>query len=197
MTRLAYARSRRSTNMTNLEIQPSRSTLALLGFITALICARGAWACETHANEAWTKAAHVLNFVKFVEWPNELPNTIEICFSGADDVRNSLASAVVGKSVGARSIVVRELTREEAHECHVLYLGSSGERNAAAKVAELPALTIGDAEDFTRRGGVIRLYKEHDRVQFSINIANARRSGLQVSSNLLRLAASVEHEEGA
>ena len=72
--------------------------------------------------------------------------------------------------------------------CQVVYL--SGER--AGIPIHHAALTIGESEDFTRRGGVIRLYTESNRLRFVINVENAKREGIQVSSNLLKLATYVE-----
>jgi hypothetical protein len=52
-------------------------------------------------------------------------------------------------------------------------------------------LTIGDGEDFARRGGVIALVRQDSRFQFDINLAAAERAGLRVDATLLGLARQV------
>jgi hypothetical protein len=51
---------------------------------------------------------------------------------------------------------------------------------------------VSDAARFTTRGGMIGFVLDDDRVRFDINLAAARRSGLQISSRLLRVARKVE-----
>jgi hypothetical protein len=140
------------------------------------------------------KAAYVFNFVKFVDSPEwASTDVIEICVLGAEDVRAALAAASADKTVGTRRIVVRSIIQPSATErCDVFYVDSSERSRDIAPALSRSALTIGDAGDFTREGGVIRLYMESNRLRFVVNVENARRSGLQVSSNLLKLATRIE-----
>jgi hypothetical protein len=55
-----------------------------------------------------------------------------------------------------------------------------------------PILTVGDAADFIGRGGMIRFAEVANRIRFEINPGAAERSGLRVSSRLLRLAEIVD-----
>ncbi|MFL6549726.1 MAG: YfiR family protein [Povalibacter sp.] len=145
--------------------------------------------------EAQLKAAYVFNFVKFVDWEGHAwADVLAICFEGADDVREALALAVADKSVGTRKILVRAATGPvDKDRCNVVYVDSA--RVASARwSASSSALTIGDTEDFTRTGGIIRLYTDSNRLRFIVNVGNARRAGLQISSNLLKLATHVEQE---
>ena len=48
------------------------------------------------------------------------------------------------------------------------------------------------AKGFARNGGIIELFTEENRLKFIINVDNARRAGLRISSRLLQLAATVE-----
>jgi hypothetical protein len=149
---------------------------------------------ETADNrEAQLKAAYIFNFVKFVEWLARPPtDAIRVCFSGAPSVHGALAAATVDKEVSGRRIAVRSLGRgEPMDECEVLYI--DGE-SAAIEHVPVRVLTIGDAKDFTRGGGVIQLYTESNRLRFVVNVDNAKRAGLQVSSHLLKLATRVEQE---
>lgn len=162
-----------------------------------MLCEAGALAAAAPASrEAQMKAAYVFNFVKFIDWPQAPDEAISICFVGAEEVRNALADSTAEKKVAGRSIAVRSLmsAKDSAEQCNVLYFDSSEGARHTALASMVGALTIGDAGDFTRAGGVIRLYMESNRLRFTVNVENAKRSGLQVSSNLLKLATRVEQE---
>lgn len=139
-------------------------------------------------------AAYVFNFIKFIDWPAEASGgEVEVCFSGADDIRTALAEAVRDKPVGERRIKVRT-QNGDLTDCDVLYVDSAGPVKLPAQNAE-SMLTIGDGAEFTREGGVIRLYVESNRLRFAINMDHAKRARLQVSSNLLKLASRIEQEQ--
>jgi len=53
-------------------------------------------------------------------------------------------------------------------------------------------LTVSEIENFAHRGGVIQLKKENNRIVFEINIEAARRAGLAMNSQLLKLAKIVK-----
>lgn len=152
------------------------------------------------SREAQLKAAYIFNFIKFVEWPNPRPaDTLVVCFLGANDVLDAFAAATADKSVGARGMIARSISRQKGDEsarCDVLYVDSSEESDPKLSFDEA-TLTIGDARDFTRSGGIVRLHMESNRLRFTINMDNAKRARLQVSSNLLKLATQVEQGAGS
>lgn len=161
-------------------------TLGLLG-ASVSVCAAAEPAADRHAQMT---AAYVYNFIKFVEWPpSALKEDLAVCFVGAPEVRAALAAASANKQATAKRIVARDVPAGRSLEgCQVLFLSGK----SAALTAHEAALTIGDSADFTERGGVIRLYTESNRLRFVINVENAKREGIQVSSNLLKLATHVE-----
>ena len=145
------------------------------------------------ARQAKLAAAYVFNFVKFIEWPATSPvEGLEVCFSGADDIRMALTEAVRDKSVGERRISVRAIAQAAGYSgCHVLYVDSLSTLKVPSQSSE-GILTIGDSPTFTAGGGVIRLYVDNNRLRFIINVHHAKRARLQVSSNLLKLATRIE-----
>lgn len=144
--------------------------------------------------ESDVKAAFVLNFIKFVEWPASAFSSPEdpIVFSvlGDDPVATSLAS-LDGKKVSGRRVVVRKVPGLPAlGRCHVLFVGAS-EKAALAPilgaVQRWPALTVADFEGFAERGGTIGFVRQDDRVGFEINEEAALKAGLKVNAKLLYL----------
>lgn len=147
--------------------------------------------------EAQLQAGYLLNFAKLVDWPATPAGTaITFCFLGGDTIHDALATDLEKRSVGTRPVSLRHLrTLTESAGCDVLYVdGKSSADKSTALPSQMHMLTVGDAEAFLSEGGMIQLFTEKNRLRFRINIHNAKRAGLNVSSNLLQLAASVERE---
>lgn len=172
-------------------------TSALAGMVMTL-AGHATGADALPSREAQMKAAYVFNFLKFIEWQKPVSiETLEVCFLGAKDVLEALAISSTDKTVGSRRIAVRPMTTPDTDlsaRCDVLYVDASEDLTSQSPAHRESILTIGDADDFTEQGGVIRLHMESNRLRFTINVDNAKRSGLYVSSNLLKLATRVEQE---
>jgi hypothetical protein len=97
-------------------------------------------------------------------------------------------------------VVVRRIASPgEAGGCHVLFVGETEAAHAEQVVAQVsarPILTVGDAEGFARRGGMINFTRRGSRLGFEINRSAVRRAGLDLSSQLLKLAELVPDESG-
>ena len=57
-------------------------------------------------------------------------------------------------------------------------------------------LTVGDVKGFAQRGGMINLTKEGRRLRFEVNRRAAERTGIHLSSQLLKLADLVDDGGG-
>jgi hypothetical protein len=150
---------------------------------------------DVQRREDQFKAAYLFNFVKFVEWPSSASaDTLTVCFLGGEGVHEALESGIDAKRVGARKLVARRLERPaSAASCEVLYADSASVDVTLA--TGLPVLTISDAPQFAAHGGMIELFTENHRLRFVINVAHVQKAGLRISSDLLKLAASVQREE--
>lgn len=169
-----------------------------LMFASAVLCLQSG-ASEPVGREDRLKAAFLINFAQFVQWPTPTGETFTLCLLGADGVRDALAEAAArNKKIVGGALAVHSLASGAAiDDCRLLFIESSrldaGDR--AREHADKPILTVSDAASFASTGGMIELFAENNRLRFRINVANAQRAGLHVSSDLLRLAASVEREE--
>jgi hypothetical protein len=179
-----------------------RRPFIFIAFIRALCVAGGllcfdALAQETVARADALKAAYLLNFAQFVEWPANTGDTLTICVAGAEGVGEVLGRAVEAKKKPAgRNLSVRGLKSGATPEgCHVLFIDarvvSQNEHYLRDHVTQ-PLLTVSDVEKFAQHGGMIELFAENNRLRFNINVDNASKAGLHISSNLLQLAAAVE-----
>jgi uncharacterized protein DUF4154 len=144
------------------------------------------------------KAAFLYHFVEFVEWPANapLPATITIGVLGKDPFGDLLDRAILHKVVMGRPLAVRRFeTVEELQPCQILFVSSSEMSRlpeAFARLDGAPVLTVGEADRFARRGGMIGFLFEEDRVRLEINLAAAEATGLRVSSKLLSVARLVK-----
>lgn len=142
------------------------------------------------------KAAFLYNFVKFVEWPADAfagtRSPLTICVYGEDPFGASLDGAVRGETVGERSLLVqRPQALDRLRDCHVLFVSRSERprmREILSRLERAPVLTVGDSDGFLREGGMINFVLEENKIRFLINQEAAERSGLRISSKLLRLA---------
>jgi len=143
------------------------------------------------------RAGYLLNFAKFVEWPSlGATDVLNICFVGGMGIRDSFAAGAAGKQVGTHSFVTRALSGRASPEgCQVLYVEAAAPfaREYIGTVANPALLTVGDAQDFLMNGGIIELFSDSNRLRFNVNLDNARRAGLRISSSLLQLASRIEN----
>lgn len=185
-----------------MRLQPwSRLSLRLrlrLGpLVAALLLGVGACRPALALDAHPLKAAVVFNLLGFVQWPGEsdLPpmTPLRLCAERGGPLWPHLL-ALNDRVVRQFRLVLRELPgADNGPPCDVLLVEREGgaRRLPARTGPPSPVLLIGDAEGGAEPGVVIALQMRGDRVAFDIDLAAARRSSLQVSSKLLRLARSV------
>jgi hypothetical protein len=146
-------------------------------------------------SEYEVKAAFLLNFIKFIEWParpDENPTApFPICIVGDDPFGPSLEHIVSGESQNDRRIVVERVDHVQP-SCRVLFIGESVKEPAKMIASAGPGvLTVGENERFIRDGGMIGFVVVNRRIRFDINQRAAVRGALEISSRLLNVARSV------
>ncbi|MBI5693608.1 MAG: YfiR family protein [Verrucomicrobia bacterium] len=175
-----------------------RLPLLCLAGLAGVVCLLGAAAPApgsgaTARGEHEVKAAFLLNFARFVEWPaTGGTGALVIGVAGPSPVFEPLQAMVAGETVRGRRILVHALTEnEDPRSCQVLFVSrESGAETAALvrQVAGLPILTVGEADTFCALGGMINLFLEGSAIRFEVNRTALADSGLRVSSRLLQLA---------
>jgi len=150
------------------------------------------------------KAVFLLNFSRFVEWPEsafEAPDApFVLCIYGRDPFGEVLDATVAGEKVGTREVSVRRISDvADASACHILFVHHSEQARLAEILTALDhrsTLTVSDSDRRARRGEMIRLVTDNDRVRLRIDVEAARAAGLTLSSNLLRAAEIVGRSGG-
>lgn len=146
------------------------------------------------------KAAFLYNFAKFVTWPTQVfpaaDAPVVFCLAGDDPFQELLETTTKDRKVEGRPILIRRLPADAPLAgCHLVFSSESDGARVAhvlQRAAGAGALTVGEAEEFLPRGGMIRLLVDEGKVRFDISTRSAEQAGLKVSSQLLKLARSVE-----
>lgn len=145
-------------------------------------------------DDAQVKAAFLLNFLKFVTWPDASADApLEVVVLGDEDLAKVLEEAAAKQVVAGRAVAVRSVrtAREIGGAPHLLFIGASERERLPALLREFegrPVLTVGDGAGYGRAGVVLNFYTSDTRIRFEANTTAAARAGLQISSHLLRLA---------
>jgi hypothetical protein len=149
------------------------------------------------AEEYEIKAAFLLNFTKFVGWPETAfageHSPLGICILGEDPFGNALNEIVKGEAVNGHELVVHRIRRSpEPKSCQVLFVARS-EREVARALTELGpgVLTVGEGDKFLEDGGIIAFVIDGRRVRFDIDQGAATRAMLMLSSQLMNVARKV------
>jgi YfiR/HmsC-like len=149
------------------------------------------------------EAAYLFNFGKFVAWPASASSPhrpLTICVLGEDPFGSALDRIVAGEKIGGRAVVDKKISNADAaHACSILYVSSSEATRIdkiLAALKDAPVLTVSDIPDFAQRGGIIQFVLRDNRVRFLVNLGPAQHEGLSLSSELLKVAVSVQRAEG-
>lgn len=161
---------------------------------------------EAHAqdssvsSEYLIKAGFIYNFANLVQWPANAfaqpDSPIVIGILGEDPFGTVLDRVLAGKKVNGRVFLVKRLKSvTDLKECHIVFVSSSEMTHLADAihvVKGMPILTIGEIPGFAKRGGMINLVLEDNKVHFEVNVEAAKEADLNISSRLLALARIVQ-----
>ncbi len=167
----------------------------LAGVVTVLA---GACAAQAKPTEYQVKAAYLYNFGKFVTWPQAQPEsqTFNVCILGRDPFGSELDGVLSNATIGNKKAVAKRITDPSGAEgCHIVFVSSS-ESGALERILpalnKMHALTVSDMPRFVDHGGMIQFVMDAGRVRFDVNLSAAENSGLNLSSQLLKVASQVK-----
>jgi hypothetical protein len=149
--------------------------------------------------EYQVKAAYLLNFTRYVEWPAQAFTSptapIDICVLGTDPFGGALEQAVAGRVTRGRPLIVQvKRSASEARYCPVVFVTGAMWRRNPGVLEQLRGhgvLTVGESEAFAKAGGIIGFVIEEGSVRFVVNLDARDRAGLRISSRMLALAADL------
>jgi hypothetical protein len=154
--------------------------------------------------ERQVKAAYLLNFTRYVDWPAAaFPDSaapVNLCLVDGDEAMSDIVRRTVeGRSSRGRPVrLLRPDVPAQAGDCHLLFLPAETPlaETWLAALRGTPTLTVGEGPGFLRRGGMIAFVIVNQTVRFLIDDPEARRAGLRISSRVLALAAHPDQPVG-
>jgi hypothetical protein len=172
------------------------------GAVAAALCSllvvcSSVLSAQAPASEYQVKAAFLLNFTRFIEWPAEAfagpDSSLTICVLGDDPFGGTLDQVVEGEKVKERRLAVQRIRRApKPKSCQVLFAPDS-ERDVGEILTDLGpgVLTVGEGDGFLRAGGMIGFIVEGRHVRFDINLRAAANASLNLNARLLNVARTV------
>jgi len=126
------------------------------------------------------KADLVHQFAYHVTWSKNQSELV-FCVIGSGAFADILEKRVAGKVIQGRKLVVRQ----GQGNCNII-VGISTNIGGGNGV-----LTVSDVKNFAQSGGMIELVSDNDKVVFEINNQAAKKHGVRISSQLLKIAKKV------
>jgi hypothetical protein len=150
------------------------------------------------------KAAFLLNFAKFVEWPAETSqgeqSAITFCVFRHDPFGGVLDEIIAGKAINNRQLLARRVDEASGLKfCQIVFINGRDDKLLPEILTSLKGsrvLVVGESQDFASHGGDVQFFLENDRLRFAINVDAVQRGGLKVSSKLLALAHIMHDGDG-
>ncbi len=158
------------------------------------------FAQTTISKEYQIKAVFLFNFAQFVQWPPTVftreDEPFRIGILGEDPFGSFLDETVQGEKIDGHPLVVERYgSIAAAKGCQILFIGKAEMGQIESIFEDLKGqniLTVGDAEGFVQKGGVVRFATEKNKIHLRISLQAAKRANLTISSKILRLSEIVE-----
>jgi hypothetical protein len=149
------------------------------------------------------KAEFMERFTRFIEWPaaspvNDEKTPFAICVAGDDPFGPFLRNLAATRRIKTKTIAVRPVSTSASFDgCHILFIPAAERAHAAdivRRTSDRPILTVSESNGLGQAGVMINFFEAADKVRFEINPRSAEKSGLRISSKLLKLAKVVGEE---
>ncbi len=147
------------------------------------------------APEYQLKAAFLYNILQFTQWPEkafkDADSPVVICVADEKALGTSFA-AYQNDRIQGRKLVVKPYVQGQAMpDCQVLFLNTQDKallKEALGAAKSKTVLTVGESDGFAGMGGIVNFFTEGSKLRFEINADAAKRAGLKLSSEILKVA---------
>lgn len=172
-----------------------RQLLGILA-VACLIC--GIAPAQVRFSADAVKAAYLYRITSYVQWPatRRSGTSFTIDVLGDPDTAAKLARLLPDHMVHGHPARMRVITRiSELGDAQMLYIGpdfGGSIRAAIAAVGDRPVLIVTDEQRGLADGSTINFVEGGQHVRFEVSLTAASRAKLNISSQLLSVAARVE-----
>lgn len=197
-----------------------RLSFALLLLYSSLPTSMALAQSDTASQEREDKirAAYLFNLIKFLGWPETSfqhnNDVIEICIVASNRQANYLAR-LEARAVGGKPIRVTRLrsfieknnppspennqsepaspAQTPPAACHLAYFADgSNDKALLGQLNQRHTVTVGIGGEFIDKGGLVAMIIKANHMTLNINHKKAKSKGIQMSANLLEVAAIVD-----
>lgn len=145
------------------------------------------------ADENTLKISYIYNFMKFVEWPEDIvKQNYKLCVLGDNPFGEKLNFFETKNLRGFAITIQTDLSLSNARQCNVIFISQSEAGRLTyvlLNLAPYSILTVSDIEGFADKGGVIELIRNaQGDIIFRVNRESAKKAKLHISSKLLELS---------
>ncbi|MFT3954291.1 MAG: YfiR family protein [Piscinibacter sp.] len=153
-------------------------------------------AAQAPSSEAEAMVRFTLTLARFVQWPDgpAAPGApLRLCLLQNSRAVEAAFVSRKGTTVTGRPLEVLNGAAVKGAACDLLFVdASAGSAGMEALAASAPALTIGSADGFLSRGGMVELVNVNDALRFDVHMKPLRQAGLSLSAQALKLARHVQ-----
>jgi hypothetical protein len=189
-------RARESTHRVPRRVDALRAGTRIALSVAIAVIAVGPSGAGASVSEDEVKAAFLLNFTRYVDWPASTfahaRAPFVICVLGDPEFASTAAGVIGDRTVEDRPITVSSREGlESATDCHILFLPASQSEQQELVITEISdsaVLTVSDSEGFAQMGGVANFRRAGTKLRLEINREAAAKARLKVSARLLRIA---------
>lgn len=154
---------------------------------------------ESPLPETAVVSAYLVNFLDFIEWPEQAFASPEapyiICIVGAEELKDTMKTMADGQIRRGRSLQAQGMADLSAlAPCHVIYIDSTAwpQIKTAFSSQDFDGqLTVGRGREFLDAGGGISLVMVGQRLRFDVDRDVLEGSRLKIDSRLLDAANNV------
>lgn len=170
--------------------------IVLLTTVSFSVSAQTVETSEAKKSVARQKGLYIYQFLKNVEWPNELlSGDLIVGVYGDENVFQQLSKTCSGKFIGSHKLkIIRYISNTEINkDCHFLYLAEnkSVQVSAIAKITGNSTLIIGNKTGLLSLGAIINFIVKDNKLAFEINKTSATKANLTFTKLLSKLAINV------
>ncbi|MCG2634417.1 MAG: YfiR family protein [Gammaproteobacteria bacterium] len=149
-------------------------------------------------SEEEIKAAYIYNLARYTQWPGRdgagAAEPIRLCIKGNSKIATTIAQGISRHGAAHGYQVLNTVATSPG--CDLIYYDKAGwDGPTALDSIQRGVLTLGDGLAFIDEGGMIAFVVEGKRLRFAVNLGAARRGGLTLSSQILKLAVEVRDDE--
>ena len=179
-------------------------TVIAVGLGPGVVFTRRALAQNATYNLNHFKAAALLNFARYTEWPKDTfasdSEPFRIRILGKDPFGKDI-DIIKTKDVRGRKLDIQCISSvEEAKDCQMLFIAVA-DKSSVSKilkaVEKTSVLTVAETDGFLEAKGMINLVVETaptgaSKVGFEVNLAVAQKANLKMDAQMLKLAKQVK-----